>query len=123
MGDITENFSLREFRCRDDCGLQSLDCSLVERLQVLRDLVRLPIIITSGCRCERHNAEVGGAINSRHLAIPGNNFLPDAADFTIAEHQKLYWLDNMFYESWSGGWKYYIEKNIIHCDLGPYRRW
>ena len=36
-------------------------------LQVARDLYGKPIRITSGCRCIKHNRNVGGASNSAHL--------------------------------------------------------
>ena len=37
-------------------------------LEILRSYIGAdPIIITSGYRCEKHNAEVGGVANSMHM--------------------------------------------------------
>jgi zinc D-Ala-D-Ala carboxypeptidase len=40
---------------------------LLERLEVLRRLVGVPLIIRSGYRCPEHNAAIGGARQSQHL--------------------------------------------------------
>ena len=49
---------------------------LIDQLNVLRAEIGVPIIITSGYRSEKHNAKIGGKINSQHLR--GN-----AADFKV----------------------------------------
>jgi hypothetical protein len=59
-----------EFECFNLCEL----CN--EVLQPLRDLVRLPVIISSGYRSLEANAAVGGSHNSQHME-------GQAADFTI----------------------------------------
>lgn len=81
MGDLTRNFSRREFRCRcgrKNCDAAPLDMRLVYALQQLRDLIGVPIIINSALRCREHNRKVGGARNSRHL-------LGTAADIRCAD--------------------------------------
>lgn len=79
MGDLTANFSRKEFACKCGCGFDSVNPALVAGLQALRDLVGRPITVTSGCRCPKHNAspKVGGAKNSQHL-------LGNAADIVIS---------------------------------------
>lgn len=67
MGDLTNNFSQKEFACRCGCGFDQVNLDLVKRLQILRDKLKKSIIITSGCRCKKHNAEVQGSKNSYHL--------------------------------------------------------
>ncbi|MDD4986495.1 MAG: D-Ala-D-Ala carboxypeptidase family metallohydrolase [Dehalococcoidales bacterium] len=67
MGDLSENFSRSEFCCKCGCGFCDPNLGLIEALQKLRDLAGKPISIVSGCRCERHNSNVGGAPNSYHL--------------------------------------------------------
>lgn len=63
-------FTRAEFRCR--CGkcdtLDRLHTPLVDMLDRLREKAGVPCIITSGVRCEAHNASpaVGGAVNSYH---------------------------------------------------------
>lgn len=66
MGDLTKNFSRYEFACKCDCGADNISIDLVERLQSVRDIIGKPLHITSGVRCNKHNAEVGGAWESEH---------------------------------------------------------
>ena len=64
---ISKNFKLKEFQCKDGSQLVKVDSQLLNRLQRLRDLVGKPIIITSGYRTISHNKKVGGSKNSLHL--------------------------------------------------------
>lgn len=63
---LTENFNLREFQC-SCCGQVKIHPKLVEMLQVLREKVGRPVIITSGYRCPSRNMAVGGALQSYHM--------------------------------------------------------
>ena len=79
MGDLSKNFSLQEFN-QKNAPLKSeeikVDPKLVERLQILRDMVKKPIYITSGYRTSEYNKKVGGAIKSQHME-------GKAADITV----------------------------------------
>jgi len=66
MGDITANFDRSEFACKCGCGFDMIDTSLVIDLQRIRNRLGRPIIVTSGCRCEKHNAAEGGSYLSDH---------------------------------------------------------
>jgi zinc D-Ala-D-Ala carboxypeptidase len=66
MGDMTAHFSRREFRC-PDCGYDAINTSLVQRLEQARQLFGKPMVVTSGARCKKHNAAVGGLPDSAHL--------------------------------------------------------
>lgn len=88
MGDLSEHFSASEFACKCSLrGLRQADgyCGgkvwvapeLVRKLEDLRSVIGKPILITSGCRCERYNRYVGGAASSQHL-------LGAAADITVS---------------------------------------
>lgn len=71
------NFKKEEFACQckkngyvgnEFCGGQVwINDELVEGLQVLRNIIKKPIIINSGCRCEEYNKIIGGAKNSMHV--------------------------------------------------------
>lgn len=64
---LSEHFSENEFKCK--CGNCELIKPPVELLNVLEDIREhfgKPVTIMSGYRCPVHNAEVGGAKNSRH---------------------------------------------------------
>jgi len=66
MGDLTKNFSTSEFRCKC-CGGVVVNQQLVAMLQRMRDQLGRPMVITSGYRCLRHNALVGGVSDSYHM--------------------------------------------------------
>lgn len=66
----TKNFKLEEFKCKckgKHCTgyPEVLDINLLKNLQSLRDKYG-SINISSGMRCEKHNASVGGSKTSRH---------------------------------------------------------
>lgn len=66
MGNLTKNFSRKEFAC-PCCGKDSINMKLVETVQAIRDAVGAPVIVTSGVRCATRNKDVGGVGNSSHL--------------------------------------------------------
>jgi uncharacterized protein YcbK (DUF882 family) len=53
--------------CCPCCHKGIVDPHLVLALTRFQDLTKLPITITSGYRCQEHNASVGGAPLSQHL--------------------------------------------------------
>ena len=65
---LTKNFFRDEFKCKCGCDTCNLDPRLVYTLQDLRDRLRQPVHVASGCRCQAHNEAVGGAPASYHLA-------------------------------------------------------
>lgn len=79
---LSAHFKSTEFACRCGCGfgLNPGDVSpaLIERLEEIRTHFGKSIIITSACRCEKHNKRVGGAAHSQHL-------LGTAADIIIRD--------------------------------------
>lgn len=71
---LTRNFNKTEFACKCGCGFVEIDPSLVAQIQRFRDFLwistgtEIPITVTCGCRCEKHNADVGGTPHSFHMA-------------------------------------------------------
>lgn len=62
-----EHFQRAEFACKCGCGYDDIDLRLVQILEEIREhFGGNPVYITSGCRCEIHNAEVGGVQGSWH---------------------------------------------------------
>ncbi len=74
---LSPNFRRKEFACRCGCGLNAISMELVHGLQKLRDIVKRPIVVTSGLRCVVWNEKQGGSRLSRHL-------LGQAADIRVA---------------------------------------
>lgn len=65
-------FSLSEFRCKcsdPSCAGKSMKPSdaLLRKLVDIRARFGAPVTISSGIRCPKHNAAVGGVANSYHL--------------------------------------------------------
>ncbi|NTZ40676.1 serine/threonine protein kinase [Enterobacter sp. JMULE2] len=67
MGNLSEHFSDSEFACHCGCGFNSISTELVVVLEDVRSHFNSPVTINSGCRCEKHNAKVGGVPNSQHV--------------------------------------------------------
>ena len=74
---LTPNFRVREFRCRDGSDPIFVDDALVSILQKIREHFGKPLTITSAYRTPAHNKTSGGAAYSQHL-------YGRAADFKVA---------------------------------------
>lgn len=61
-----KNFTLDEFKC-PCCGRNDMELMFLRKLDLARDLAGVPFKITSAFRCEKHNDNVGGEEDSRHL--------------------------------------------------------
>lgn len=118
MGDLTENFSRWEFACKCGCGFDDINICLVNRLQVVRDIIQVSIIINSGCRCKAHNKAVGGSSVSFHLTGEATDWC-----FPLSTSENLYFQVAMMLKNWSGGFHYYKDKRFFHTDMGRKRRW
>jgi peptidoglycan hydrolase-like protein with peptidoglycan-binding domain len=80
-GDISANFSAVEFRCK--CGGRYANC---RRIWAHRNLVRAcekyrgkygPFTPISACRCDSHNAAVGGYVYSQHRYGNAVDLIPE----------------------------------------------
>lgn len=85
---------------------------LAKRLQGLRDLLSLPIEITSGYRDKVLNTHVKGSSNSYHTKGM-------AADIEVHGMSAKNVQETL--KHWDGGLGSY--SNFTHIDLGPKRRW
>ena len=65
--DKIKYFKKEEFAC-PCCGYNVIDIELVKKLDEIREYYNKPLIITSGCRCQKHNDELpNSSKNSRHI--------------------------------------------------------
>lgn len=88
---------------------QSLDA-----LQALRDAWGQPVVISSGHRCVRHNAEVGGTAGSQHLRVAFDCLVPRADQTRFVALAR---------EAGFAGIGVYPNRGFVHLDLGPKRTW
>lgn len=112
MKQITKNFNEKEFACRC-CGKVQYDYILVEKLQVIRELMGEPIIVNSGYRCLKHNKAVGGYSKSNHLK-------GWAADISCSKENLPHLKQIASKVFWNYGVGLY--PSFVHVDIGPYLR-
>lgn len=65
--EITKNFKVKEFACKDGSNEIIIDVEGVYKLQQMRDYTNAPIKIISGYRTKSYNEMCGGSKNSYHL--------------------------------------------------------
>ena len=65
--NLSTNFKVREFRCKDDTDTILIDSDLVSHLQSIRNWAGKAVSINSGYRTESYNEKIGGAKNSYHV--------------------------------------------------------
>lgn len=108
------NFSPAELACRGT-GQLMIDPASLDKLQALRTLLGVPLVVLSAYRSPEHNRRVGGAEHSQHL-------LAHAYDISMAN------LDPAAFEAAARsvgftGFGYYPHQNFMHIDTGPARQW
>ena len=65
---ISPNFYRHEFACKCGCGFNTVDVELLTLCETVRQINgHKPIEPNCGCRCQKHNIEVGGSQGSQHL--------------------------------------------------------
>ena len=73
MGDISKNFWHTERACRcSKCRSSGHPYEihrpkLMERMELMRSMSNIPLVINSWCRCEEHNKESNGVDSSSHV--------------------------------------------------------
>ncbi len=112
--NISPFFTRSEFACKCGCGFDTVD---TETLSILNNVRKRfgPVVVTSGCRCETHNADIGGSPNSQHK-------LARAADIQAknAKPESVYDFVNELYPEASLG----LYDSFVHVDTrsdGPAR--
>lgn len=64
---LNKYFKRKEFACKCGCGTSTVDAELLTVITDVREHFGKPVVITSGHRCAKHNANVGGAKASVHM--------------------------------------------------------
>ncbi|MFA6046925.1 MAG: D-Ala-D-Ala carboxypeptidase family metallohydrolase [Phycisphaerales bacterium] len=121
---MSEHFAPHEFAC-PCCGISNVDPDLIAALEQFRvDAGDCPVIISSACRCPRHNAAVRGEGHSRHLTTGLRAC--DAADIRVAglTLAEMYFVACKVSRFSGGGIGIYLDKGFVHVDCRPGRaRW
>jgi len=76
VGDLKEHFWRRELSCRC-CSKLGLAPLFLHKLESLRGDYGEPMSVNCGCRCPKHNKEVGGAPRSMHLTNLSGDGIPE----------------------------------------------
>ena len=109
---LSENFKVREFACKDGSDTIKIDQLLVKFLQAAREHFAVPLTINSGYRTSSYNNKIGGAKKSYHVK-------GQAADHHTNGKVDLMNLAK-FYESIGvPGIIVYPNSGFIHIDTRP----
>ncbi len=106
-------FTRGEFACK--CGRfcggypAEPDRSLVGAADRIREHFGVPVTVSSGLRCQRHNANVGGVSNSRHLT-------GKAMDFAVAGKTAAAVLEFVQQQP-EIRYAYAIDGSFVHMDV------
>lgn len=113
--DKIRYFVRTEFQCQ--CGGKYCDGypaepaeTLVEVAERVREHFGVPVTVSSGLRCARHNAEVGGVANSRHIIGHAMDFCvhgktaAEVLPYVQAQPEIVY--------------AYAINESFVHMDIG-----
>ena len=108
------DFTAQEIACRGDGRIRINEAAL-DRLQVLRDRLGMPLIVHSAYRSPDYNRKVGGAKHSMHLQGA-------AFDISMVNH------DPTSFEAAARavgftGFGFYPHQNFMHIDIGRARQW
>lgn len=110
--DEIKHFKRSEFACKcGKCGGYPAEPkeSLIRVADQVRENLDGAAIVTSGVRCETHNANVGGVVNSRHLSGKAMDFrvVGKTAAQVLAEVNKYPEIR----------YAYAIDGNHVHMDV------
>lgn len=111
---LIKNFTAEELACRCGCKRLNYDHNFLICLQAFRLSYGKPLIPTSGCRCGKHNKDVGGVSTSLHECTTK---LASACDVTGANVKEIFEAakaSKLFNEV-----IYYPAKNIVHLGKDP----
>ena len=117
MGDLSKNFSRREFECRCGCGFDTVDAALLKILQEdIRDYYNAKVTLISGCRCSYWNEHEDGSDDSYHMkAKAGDTIVEGVSSIAVYTY-----LDRKYPDKLGLG----LYESFVHIDPRLHRaRW
>lgn len=64
---LSDNFTVKEFACKDGSDKVLIDTELVQVLQTIRNYFKKPVTLNSAYRNASYNKKIGGASKSQHV--------------------------------------------------------
>ena len=112
---MAKYFSDKEFKCNCCSKLPEggMDERLINVLDAVREVVGVPLVVTSGYRCPSHNAAVGGVPNSQHVQ-------GIAADIAVPDGMSVDYLADIAERCGADGIGRYYEDRFVHIDTRGY---
>lgn len=105
-------FKDSEFTCKCGCGLNLQKDGIKRIADEIREHFGRPATITSGTRCAKHNKNVGGVSNSRHLQGKAIDIVVSGVGGdTLLNYTKS------IVNRGSARYTYYISGNAVHIDI------
>jgi len=96
------------FACKCGCGLCNPSPKLLGMLDLVEGLLKIKLVVNSGCRCPKHNAKEGGGKTSAHLT-------GEAVDIACASDTLRYRLISALLSV--GFNRIGIAKTFLHADV------
>ena len=82
---LSEDFYRDEFACKCGCGLDTIDYAVVVFMQASRTHHDRVHTVTSGCRCEAYNRQIGGSENSQHIVCRAVDFVVEGVPASVVQ--------------------------------------
>ena len=105
---ISKHFYRDEFECKCGCGFDTVDATLLELLENVRNYFGSSVTINSACRCKDHNLAVGGGVNSQHLLGRASDIVVEGVTSVRVYH----YIDTNYPDQYGMG----IYDTFVHID-------
>lgn len=110
-----------EFSCQcsyPECRVQTIDVELVHKLEMIRQEIKQPLVITSAYRCHRHQVELGLAGAETAVGLSQHE-LGKAADIRAMDMKRLEELAHTYFDAVG------VSIRFLHVDMraDKKRRW
>lgn len=119
---VGAEFACKCHRCEGKVNVgEGIHPRLFDVLDAIREKLGVPVYVTSGYRCPRHNKDVGGAKNSQHVIGTAADITYDGVDVDHlgriaeacgADGIGLYWSQGFVHVDVRGEWARWDENNV-----------
>jgi len=114
MTQFSEHFTFKEIAC-PCCQVIKLAPGFIFDLEEVRRVSRVRMDLTSCCRCEKHNTEVGGHERSLHL-IDNEVHETDTCGVDIIRPKNAFYFGSLISALSELQWSIRIYREHIHAD-------